>query len=403
MLGDGGKLYWVWNRARKKADGIAVLFAWVSVHGQHLKSYVDLYGELGWDSLVCSADFFNAFDPEKAASLAFCVLLELVQELRRKAHPVVFVAFSGGSKACLYKVFQIVQGVCDVQLNQEDNQLLRSCLSGIVFDSSPLDFTSDFAARFVMHPSILKLPGASKLVSWVAKGVSSGLDALFLTGFESQRAEYWHALHSSVRFGAPYLILSSETDDLAPWDVISCFVQHLRNAGGDVKFVKWNDSHHVDHYKHHLAEYKAATKNLLEKAGHVFSRKVRQLEIERTGIQCMHDDESELFQNVHKSPVKPNRTMALEKRDHLFLPGPKTLNGDSTAESSQNETSLQLVSPPGINPHSVLGKVLFDACVPKNIEGWDIKFNCTVNGQPLATARRHSPSLGIKYNRRSKL
>lgn len=77
-------------------------------------------------------------------------------------------------------------------------QLVRNCVSGHIYDSSPLDFTSDLGAQFALHPSILKMPGSLKLVSWVAKGIASGLDALYLTRFEAQRVEYWQALYSSV-------------------------------------------------------------------------------------------------------------------------------------------------------------------------------------------------------------
>ncbi|CAH8361930.1 unnamed protein product [Eruca vesicaria subsp. sativa] len=56
----------------------------------------------------------------------------------------------------------------------------------------------------------------SRLISWVAKGVSSGLDGLYLTRFESQRKEYWKALYSCVEIGAPYLILFSENDEILP-------------------------------------------------------------------------------------------------------------------------------------------------------------------------------------------
>lgn len=45
--------------------------------------------------------------------------------------------------------------------------------------------------------------------------------------------------------GAPYLILYSENDDLAPCQVIYNFAQRLRELGGDVKLVKWNGSPHV--------------------------------------------------------------------------------------------------------------------------------------------------------------
>lgn len=76
--------------------------------------------------------------------------------------------------------------------------MLRDCVSGHIYDSSPVDFTSDLGAQFALPPAIQKMPGPSKLVSWFAKGITSGLDGLYLTRFESQRVEYWQTLYSSV-------------------------------------------------------------------------------------------------------------------------------------------------------------------------------------------------------------
>lgn len=76
--------------------------------------------------------------------------------------------------------------------------MLSSCISGQIYDSDPIEFTKDLGARFALHRSILRLPGSSKLVSMFAKGVTSSLDALFITRFGSQRTEYWKSLYSSV-------------------------------------------------------------------------------------------------------------------------------------------------------------------------------------------------------------
>ena len=65
-----------------------------------------------------------------------------------------------------------------------------------MYDSGPANVTGDLGARFALHSS--NVPGSSKLVSMVAKGVTSGLDALVLTRFGSQRSEYWETLYSSV-------------------------------------------------------------------------------------------------------------------------------------------------------------------------------------------------------------
>lgn len=84
---------------------------------------------------------------------------------------------------------------------KEDNELVRNCISGQIYDSGPVDFSSDLGARFALHHSVLKMPGSAKLASLIAKGITSSLDALLLTRFSSQSTDYWQTLHSSaVRF-----------------------------------------------------------------------------------------------------------------------------------------------------------------------------------------------------------
>jgi hypothetical protein len=44
--------------------------------------------------------------------MALEVLEELAKEVGERPRPIVFATFSGGTKACLYKVFQILHGSC---------------------------------------------------------------------------------------------------------------------------------------------------------------------------------------------------------------------------------------------------------------------------------------------------
>lgn len=75
---------------------------------------------------------------------------------------------------------------------QDQHQLLRDCISGHIYDSSPVDFPNDWGSQLAQPPG---------LVSWITKAIASGLDALFPKKFEAQRAEYWQTLYSSaVRF-----------------------------------------------------------------------------------------------------------------------------------------------------------------------------------------------------------
>ncbi|KAI4298446.1 hypothetical protein L6164_032003 [Bauhinia variegata] len=403
----GGKIYWG-KKATSDFKGIVVIFAWVSIQESQLGDYVDLYSSLGWNSLVCHAHFLSAFHHDRAMSLALFVLDELMEELRTRSCPVVFVAFCAGSKACLYKVVQLIEGRCEGQLYQGKYRLLRNCISGQIYDSGPVDVTSDFGIRYVLHPTIVRVPGPSKFVSWVVKCVGSGLDALYITRFESVAAEYWQALYSSINFGAPFLILCSEKDDSVTFQSIYAFAQRLQDLGGDVNLVKLCNSSHLGHYQNHPIQYRAAVTYLLEKASSIYSQKMI-LEQEKSVMEGMQDEISELICDLQNAAINSNESftrVAVGPSDHFFLPssaGQHDGRDSGTPQDEQKEKPISLPSPPRISPHSVLGQFLFDVCVPKNVEGWDVKSSGTLNGRPFASAPRHSPFGGTKCIRRSKL
>lgn len=93
---------------------------------------------------------------------------------------------------------QILEGICDTGLNQDDCRMVRNCISGFIYDSCPVDFTSDLGARFAVHPTTLKMSKPPKPFVWAANGIASSLDYVFLNRFESQRAEFWQTLYSTI-------------------------------------------------------------------------------------------------------------------------------------------------------------------------------------------------------------
>jgi len=62
---------------------------------------------------------------------------------------------------------------------------------------------------------------------------------------------------------------------------------------------------------------------------------------------------------------------------------------------------IHLPNPPSINAHGFLSQILFDVCVPKNVEDWDIRSN-SKNALSPGT-RKHVPFNPIKCMRRSRL
>ncbi|KAI6688131.1 hypothetical protein NL676_024959 [Syzygium grande] len=410
MWGFGGRHYW----GRKgscggRNEGVVVVFAWMSSQERHLRSYVQLYESLGWNSLVCHSQFLNLFFPERATPLAVEVLNELVRELKIRTCPVVLASFSGGPKACMYRVLQILEGKCEVQLNRDDIRLVKDSISGFIYDSSPVDFTSDLGSRFVVHPTVIKMSHPPRFASWVANSIASGLDALFLSRFESQRAEYWQTLYSSINLRAPYLVLCSENDDLAPYQTISNFAERLRDLGGDVKLVTWNGSPHVGHYCCYPVDYKAAVTELLGKAAAIYSQRGQRPEGERMGIEGKHDEISEPIFTLRRATASSSQSsqgFALTLSNQMFLPSSVECydgrNGGSVQDEGK-EGMVHLPSLPSINAHGVLGQILFDVCVPKNVEDWDIRQSDSYYKHPLTSTRRHAPFNPIKCIRRSRL
>ncbi|GKB01437.1 putative pentatricopeptide repeat-containing protein, mitochondrial-like protein [Tanacetum coccineum] len=347
----------------------------------------------------------NRFFPDKAKMLAQDILNELVKELKIRPCPVVFASFSGGPKACMYKALQLMDSMGESQGNlvKDDYRLVRECLSGLIFDSSPVDFTSDLGTRFALHPSILKMSRPPIIAKWIANGISSSLDALFLTKHESQRAEYWQTLYSTISMRAPYLILCSEDDDLAPYQIVCNFAQRLERLGGDVKFVNWSSSPHVGHYRDHPDEYKAAVSELLIKAVSVYSQRTQQ-------VSGSHSQTSEPLNHLREAVSSSNQyqsfhRITLDLNDHFVVPGSVEYHEGRDMGSIQDEHKERFIprsSPPKVNANGILGQMLFDVCVPKNIEDWDLKSSSS-SYSTIASGRRHSHFNPIKCIRRSRL
>ncbi|KAG0469680.1 hypothetical protein HPP92_016380 [Vanilla planifolia] len=379
-----GRFYWGRKEeGEKKAAGIVVLFAWLLSQEQHLRPYVDLYWSLGWGTIVCHVNFLTLFFPEKSTKLACDVLSELIKELKIRPLPIVLASFSGGSKGCLYKVLQVIDGKCKGQHSQVDYQLVRDCLFGQIYDSSPVDFTSRTGIQFVLHPSVLKLSHPSRVVVWMAEALASGLDAMFINRFEAERAEYWQTLFSSVNMG-PFLILCSKDDELAPYKILCSFAKRLEELGGDIKLIKWSGSAHVAHYRHHRAEYAAAVSEFLEKASCNFSSR-----------WPAHGS------SHHRTPCSNGSIMS--PADGFFLPT-STECKETKCVSLANDYMGDLFGLSSIKPIRSPSWAHFDLCSPKNVDGWDMKPTSSLNKTSVfSSTGRHGPFSSVKCIKRSRL
>lgn len=172
--------------------------------------------------------------------------------------------------------------------------------------------------------------------------------------------------------------------------------------------LEWFDSL-AGHYRHYPVNYKAAVADLLEKATVVYSQKrMHQLNGERSSMGGTCDKISESVCNLYEAAVSSNqslRRVAIDPSDHFFLPssvGYHEKKDVGCMQDRQKDRLIHLQDQPSMSAHSVLGQVLFDVCVPKNIEDWDIKPAGSLNRHTFGSSHQHSLN-PTKCIRRSRL
>ncbi|KAL3679958.1 hypothetical protein R1sor_022914 [Riccia sorocarpa] len=269
-------VYWR-LRASSESDGIVVVIGWIFSKPQHLKHYAEFYASCNWDSLISHPKLLNLWFPGRAKNLALRILDKLSQELEKRPRPVVFATFSGGHIACLWKIYQVLQGTCDgVDCTLAKYKLVKDCFAGQIHDSSPVDFESDIAARVFTHPSVIGVEEKIQILETSGRVAGKVLDFFFLKRFQAQDLAMWTALHKSGE-GGPTLVLCSRDDDFSPFKRIQEFCSTMTELGWKVTMVAWDESDHVDHFRFHEAEYKDAVRSLLldAKTSHALKRNLK--------------------------------------------------------------------------------------------------------------------------------
>uniref|UniRef100_A0A0A9CXQ5 Uncharacterized protein n=1 Tax=Arundo donax TaxID=35708 RepID=A0A0A9CXQ5_ARUDO len=108
--------------------------------------------------------------------------------------------------------------------------------------------------------------------------------------------------------------------------------------------------------------------------------------------------------NFHRTAASSNgrlRRAHIDPTDQFFLPS--SMEYHESNEGPKPEL-FNMPSMESMNPHGVLGQVLYDVCVPKNIEGWDLKPSASMNGRHMnAIVHRHANFNQVKCLRRSRL
>lgn len=160
------------------------------------------------------------------------------------------------------------------------------------------------------------------------------------------------------------------------------------------------------HYRNYPVDYKAAVTELLGKAAGLYSQRIQQLEGERLGVPASSDEIIEpINNNIRKSAMGSNGFMGFSVAPSDPFSSMECDDGRETrsVQDERKEGTVHLPDLPSIAAHGVLGQLLFDVCVPKNVEDWDIRSSDSLKSRRSSSTRRHTHFNPIKCILRSRL
>jgi hypothetical protein len=180
----------------------------------------------------------------------------------------VFHLFSGTSKNPFYQVLYILNDPTRPKFQEQNDPYakfhpLRPLIGGVVFDSCPVDFVSNFGLQFFQDWLGAKsewLP-----VKWGLLSFRTALDLFFLDLFEEDRANYWRLLEQCA-FKVPHLVIYCQKGDpLIDVPRIDSFITKLKTQSNVpvVLTLCPEQSKHIKHFKLHPKEYRQSMEEFL--------------------------------------------------------------------------------------------------------------------------------------------
>jgi hypothetical protein len=159
-----------WYKRAAASRPFVVLTGWAWAKPHQVQKHVELYDSVGWDTLAFYPSVISLWLPNLATSNAELLLTTIANDLATHGdRPFVFANFSGAPKVtpenwvfarhdglmiggdhhlalqtCYYKLLSIVMGhVVTKKLSADQLSKVKRCAVGQLYDSSPVDFTSD--------------------------------------------------------------------------------------------------------------------------------------------------------------------------------------------------------------------------------------------------------------------
>ena len=211
---------------------VVVLLGWTGSSPGVLRKYAAVWNDIGCQTLAACPGVVQLWRPAMVSDH----VAGLCDALTTQVGPVVVHVFSGAASMYLCHIVRCCA-----------SRRLR--VTGLVFDSSPVDYTRESGLSAVREMALPRF-----LQPLVA---AAGVAVEWWSGADKRRQLAESISHATLQVPALYLYCE-EGDDVAPYTSVERWATEHAARGNLVVRQCWSESKHVGHLQLHESDYRKA-------------------------------------------------------------------------------------------------------------------------------------------------
>lgn len=257
----------VYVRIRNDADEktvvpTAILFGWLGSKPKHVSKYANLYENMGYNVIYTTAPASVTFPlaPRIVTKYVLSVLRIIASDRRLLRGGLVFHMFSNGGAMCAPFLARLLMGNFEHVVHSDDKVIIktvRDVISGIVFDSGPVNLRNDLGADAICH-SLGITNYVLRLLVWMLFTLVCFLQQVFIVDL---RKEFWDAINAAEYF-CPEVYIYSRVDKVLDVTALETLIERRKQTGHDVRTFAVEEGGHVRILSLHPHHYSETLKQL---------------------------------------------------------------------------------------------------------------------------------------------
>lgn len=270
---------------------VVVIAGWLGCKPRSLRRYISLYKKLGCNVIaripspsmvILATTSCNSIAEIKLSSSSnrstsqqsiFDLAIDTIEDVRNSTCNKFYIhVFSNGGCFLWEAIYETLlrqqQSIDNTNNYNINNTSLISKLKGVIYDSSPADF-SGARNNLIFHA--LEYCSPSERLQFKFQFMFEKLFAIGKSNMgkkeqRQQRAiEYWYKLRNTSLFYVPSLYIFSQNDALTPFHQLKELVDYRQETFGNdlVKYLIYNNSPHCSHFRSNAQKYSKAIEEFL--------------------------------------------------------------------------------------------------------------------------------------------